>query len=102
VVINGNRQHSFGSVLANYKIIQNILELCWPGQPPSLESFITVQLAFFGNNIFAQFDTLVADIYSRTCNQFFYFVLGFAAKRATQLTGLIVMLTHAMPSCLGN
>ena len=49
---------------------------------------------FFGNDVVAELDAFVADVYSGTGDEFFHLVLAFAAKR-TQQVGTFVSTAFA-------
>ncbi len=81
VIINGNGQDLLGLILADHVIVQDILDLGRPGQSRLVGLCRLFELGLFDDDVLAQVDTFVADIYGRSGNELFHFVLRFAAER---------------------
>jgi hypothetical protein len=86
----------FGAILANHVLVKRAAQLMRRGQRRALA---LTRLArggrgdlLFMQNVVAQLDAFVADIYLRALNQLFDFMLTLAAERAVQqlVAGFIV------------
>src|SRR5208282_3580130 len=88
MVVNGHREDFFRPLLADYVLVQNILDSSGLGNlrgPCRTFSFV-----FLGNDVIAELHAFIADINRRTGNQFFDFILTFSAKRTSELATSVV------------
>src|SRR5208282_206938 len=88
MVVNGHREDFFRPLLADYVLVQNILDSSGLGNlrgPCRTFSFV-----FLGNDVIAELHAFIADINRRTGNQFFDFILTFSAKRTPELATSVV------------
>jgi hypothetical protein len=56
-----------------------------PGTPSTLSALCAWSISFFGNDLVAQIDALVADRHAGTGNELFDLLLALSAKRAGEL-----------------
>ena len=97
MIVNSNRQHALGVVLADHITVENSLDLMWGGHAIArLHEGILVLLA---DDIHAQLDALIADEHCRSGDQLAYLVLALAAEGAIE--GVFFLLCHSIlsPSC---
>ena len=92
MVVHRDGKNPLGLFLTNDVVVQEFKDLDWLGK------FLERQLAGFGKFLFddfvAQVDALVADVDTRTSDQFLDLLLGLPAKRALQKFATISELGH--------
>jgi hypothetical protein len=82
VIVHRDRENFFGAVLANHILIQHFFDLSWLGNRG--RKLLIIFVDFFGNDVVAQPQALIADIHGWPGNQLFDFFLRLAAKRTSQ------------------
>ncbi|CAB4570922.1 unannotated protein [freshwater metagenome] len=92
MVVHRHRQDALGLLLADDVVIQELKDL------NRLREFFKRQLSGFGKFLFddlvTQVDAFVADVDTRTSDQFLDLLLGLPAKRALQKFATISELGH--------
>ena len=93
MVVYRHRQDHFGPFLPDDVFVYLLFDAGWIryGQPGLFGFFFFV---FFGNNVVAELDALIADVDSGSGDELFHFALAFAAKR-TQQVGTFVSTAFA-------
>ena len=80
MVINRYRQSTFGSLLTDHVLIEDLVDLLGLGKVPKTEWIVGGAREFVLDNLITEFDTLIADIDPGTGYQFPYLVLVFSTK----------------------
>src|SRR5208337_919705 len=88
MVVNGHREDFFRPLLADYVLVQNILDSSGLGNLRG--PCRTLPFVFLGNDVIAEFHAFITDINRRTGNQFLDFILTFSAKRTSELATSVV------------
>ncbi len=100
VVVDRDREHLLGAVLANHVLIENVEDLLRLGQVTACRSGLF--LKFFTNDVVAELHAFIADEYGRARNQLADFVLALAAERAIKNLSAVArsalsLVCHATP-----
>ena len=88
MVIDSDREDSFGLLLTDYVLVENLVDFRGNGQFGVL-TLRTRFLNFFPDDVIAQVDAFVANEDRRTSDKLTDFVLAFTAKRAIQQFSVI-------------
>ena len=97
VVVDRDRQHLLGLVLADDVFVEDVLDLPGLGQFLHVRSQGLLNLQLFRDDIVAELDALVADVHRRSGDEFLDLFLAFAAERAGQVLLVCFPTTHAAP-----
>ena len=83
MIMDGHRQNFLRSFLADHVLIEDPFDLCRLGDiGRSAEVLVAVDL--FGDDIVAQIDAFIADVYAWARNKLFDLLLALSAERALQ------------------
>jgi hypothetical protein len=89
VVVNSHRQDLLGALLTDHIVINDPLDL--GGLRNAAQLCRLFLFEFFGDDIVAEFDALVADIDRRASDKLLHLVLALAAERANQISPSVVL-----------
>ena len=89
VVVDGDRQHLLGAVLADHVFVEDALDLVRLRQ--LLASLLGLFLEFLANDVVAQLDAFVADEHRGARNELAHFVLALAAEGAVEELAVVVL-----------
>ena len=95
VVVYRDRQHFLGAALADDVFIEDLENFMGNGQ--AAFGIFAAFMDLFTNDVVTQVNALIADEDRRTCDQFSYFMLAFAAKRAIKQLFILILgsfVTH--------
>ena len=94
MIVNRNREGFFGSILSDDVLVQNGFDLSrLRNRVDIVVPILFVDL--FGDDVIAKANALVTNIDRWTGDELFDFFLGFAAKRAGQITrGIGFLMRH--------
>ena len=99
VVVDGDRQHLLGAILADHVLVEDLLDLVRLGQ--LLAGAILLLLELLTNDVVAQLHALVADEHGRSRNELANLVLALAAERAVQQLAVFLLapgvVSHSRP-----
>jgi hypothetical protein len=95
VIVDGYRELLLGLILSNDVLFQELLDLHRPGQAGSLAAVL--ETVVVGDDVVADFDTLVADEYGRPGDELAHIALILVAKGTAQNFGVAVFLGHVSP-----
>src|SRR5262249_5675445 len=104
VIVDGDREHLLGALLADHVLVQNLLDLVGLGQ--LVARTLRSVLELLANDVVTQLDTLVANKHRGASDELANFVLTLSAERAVQKLSVIVatacIFSHRRPSCARN
>jgi hypothetical protein len=91
MVVDRDRQHLLGALLADHVLIEYVLDLGGRRQLV-LFGLLAALLHLFTDDVVAELDTFVADEHGRPRDQLAYLVLALAAEGAVeQLAGIVAL-----------
>src|SRR5262245_40611230 len=82
VIVDRDREHLLGVILANHIIIENLADLLWSRNP--VARLHQRGLVLLADDVHAQFDAFIADEDRRSRDQLADLVLALAAERAVE------------------
>ena len=91
MVVYGNGQSGFGIVLFDDVLIHVLLDFFRNGKLEVRNRLLLVCLHFLFEDVFAHFDTFIADIDSRPCDQLFNFFAGTSAEAADRCSFMFLV-----------
>jgi hypothetical protein len=89
----GHREDTFSAILPDYILIEMMLDFGWLLQFGGY--FLLRFFPVLGNDVIAEVHALVANVDSRTGDEFAHFVPAFPAERATQVPINLFLFSHA-------
>ena len=92
MVVYSHRQAFFRLILTDNVIVEDGPDFTGPRHVTVVDLHIFAK--FFFDDLIAQLNAFVANVYSRTCDELFYLFLSFSAKRAFELALFIAKLKH--------
>jgi hypothetical protein len=90
VVVNRDRQHFLGMILADYIVVENLADFL--RRRDAVARFHQRGLVLLMDDVFAKLDALVADEHRRPSNEFAHLMLALAAERAIER--ILRLATH--------
>src|SRR5262249_38105391 len=93
VIVNGDRGHLLGMVLADHIVIENLAAFL--RRRDAVARFYQPGLVVLADNVNAQLDAFVADVDSCAGNELAQLVLALAAERAIER--VLVLAAAALP-----
>src|ERR1700704_2256895 len=82
VVVNGDREHLLGMVLADHIVIEDLADFL--RSRDAVAGFYQRGLVLLADDVHAQLDAFVADEHGRAGNELAHLVLALAAERAIE------------------
>src|SRR5215471_4373440 len=82
VIVDGDREHLFGVILANDVIVENLANFTRGWNP--IARLHQRGFVLLANDVHATFDTFITNENGRAGNELTHFVLALAAERAVQ------------------
>ena len=87
MVVDGDRQHLLGAILANDVIVQNLFD--FNGFRELVAGLFGAILELFADDVVAEFNALVADEHRGSRDEFADLVLAFAAERTVKKLAVV-------------
>ena len=88
VVVDGDREHLLGALLADHVLVEDLLDLVGLGK--LVAGALGAILELLADDVVAELDALVADEHRRAGDQLADFVLALAAEGAVQQLAVVV------------